>query len=382
MRSLPSKATCPVLGVILSALFVGGCAQLPVQFSYHPFDDGTASGHLVWPDPPEKPRYRYYGQLTGEENFVRTGEASLGVLERVFRWLVGLGDYGDEPVILQRPQSGVVTDDGRILVTDVSRQGIYVFDPSNRKLEVWEYAAEGIRFQLPIGIVAKDDSVLVADAGLGYVVRLNRLGKPLGVLGRNVLKHPTGIVWDAEGGRVYVTDRADNQIKVFDDDSGELLFVFGEFGEREGQLNGPTYLAWHDNELYVTDTLNSRIQIFSAQGEFLRGFGRRGLYVGDLPRPKGVALDSDGNIYVVESYYDYLLVFDRKGQFLLPIGGSGHEIGQFYLPAGVWSDAENRIYVADMFNGRVVIFEYLGDGDESDVAEDNSAHVGRAADSR
>lgn len=379
MRSFSSKQSRSVLGVILSALLVGGCAQLPVQFSYHPFDDGDESGDMVWPDPPEKPRYRYFGQLTGEENFVKVGEVSRGVLERAFRWLVGLGNYGDAPQILQRPQSGVVTDDGRILVTDVSRQGVYVFDPPNRKLEVWEYAAKDVRFQLPIGIAVKGDSVLVADAGLGYVVRLDRLGKPRDTLGKEVLKHPTGIVWDAENGRIYVADRVDNQIKVFDDGSGELLFAFGEFGEDQGQLNGPTYLAWHDNELYVTDTLNSRIQIFSAQGKFLRGFGRRGLYVGDLPRPKGVALDSDGNIYVVESYYDYLLVFDRKGQFLLPIGGSGHEIGQFYLPAGVWSDAENRIYVADMFNGRVVIFEYLGDGDESDVAEDNSAHIGRAA---
>ena len=379
MRVFSSKKSRSALGVILSAMFVGGCAQLPVQFSYHPYDDDVESGSLVWPDPPEKPRYRYYGQLTGEENFVKVGEASRGALERAFRWLVGLGDYGDKPQILQRPQSGVVTDDGRILVTDVSRQGVYVFDPLKRQLEVWEYAAKDVRFQLPIGIAVKGDSVLVADAGLGYVVKLDRLGKPLGAVGKKVLKHPTGVVWDAESGRIYVADRVDNQVKVFDDGSGELLFTFGEFGEREGQLNGPTYMAWYDNELYVTDTLNSRIQIFSAQGQFLRSFGRRGLYVGDLPRPKGVALDGDGNIYVVESYYDYLLVFDRKGQFLLPIGGSGHEIGQFYLPAGVWSDAENRIYVADMFNGRVVIFEYLGDGDESDVAEDDSAHIGRAA---
>ncbi len=370
-------AACCLLSVL------AGCAQLPVVFDYRPEAVAHGGGeHLVWPEPPEAPRYRYYGQLIGEENLVTVGEKSRNFLDRGWRWLVGLNEYAETPVILQRPQSGAVAADGRVFVSDVSRQGVYVFDPLKAHLSVWEYAEDAVRFQLPIGVAIKGDSVLVADAALGYVALLDGAGKPTATIGKGVLNHPNGVVWDAVSNRIYVADRGDNNIKVFDGDSGALLFAFGEFGEREGQLNGPTYMAWHEQQLFVTDTLNSRIQVFSPDGEFQRTFGQRGLYVGNLPRPKGVAVDSDGNIYVVESYYDYLLVFDRDGRFLLPIGGSGNEVGQFYLPAGVWTDANDRIYIADMFNGRVVIFEYLGDGDESDVAEDNSAHLGRAADGR
>jgi DNA-binding beta-propeller fold protein YncE len=90
--------------------------------------------------------------------------------------------------------------------------------------------------------------------------------------------------------------------------------------------------------------------------------GQRGLYVGNLVRPKGVTVDSDGNIYVVESYYDHLLIYDEDGKFLVPIGGTGSEAGQFFLPAGMWSDKNDRIFVADMFNSRVVIFRYVGTG--------------------
>ena len=79
-----------------------------------------------------------------------------------------------------------------------------------------------------------------------------------------------------------------------------------------------------------------------------------------MVRPKGVAVDSDGNIYVVESYHDHLLIYDSEGRFLLPIGGNGTNIGQFFLPAGAWSDSDDRIFVADMFNGRVVIFQFVG----------------------
>ena len=171
-----------------------------------------------------------------------------------------------------------------------------------------------------------------------------------------------------------MADRGDNDIKVFDD-AGELVATLGEFGEGPGQFNGPTYLDWRDDKLYVTDTLNSRIQIFSPDGKLISMFGRRGLYLGDLPRPKGVTVDQRGNIYVVESYYDYLLVFNHNGELLLPIGGTGNEPGEFFLPAGVWADNSNHIYVADTFNGRVVIFEYLGDGDGAKQVENRGAAV-------
>ena len=104
------------------------------------------------------------------------------------------------------------------------------------------------------------------------------------------------------------------------------------------------------------------MQILDLDGRPLESVGQRGLYVGNLTRPKGVAVDADGNLYVVESYYDHLLVFSPSGEFLLPIGGTGNAVGQFYLPAGVWADARGRLFVADMYNGRVVIFQYLGGG--------------------
>jgi DNA-binding beta-propeller fold protein YncE len=105
------------------------------------------------------------------------------------------------------------------------------------------------------------------------------------------------------------------------------------------------------------------VQVFAAGASApSRRFGARGLYLGDLVRPKGVGVDSEGNVYVVESYHDSLLVFSAQGEFLLPIGGTGTSTGRFYLPAGVWVDARNRVFVADMFNGRVVLFQFLGGG--------------------
>ena len=113
----------------------------------------------------------------------------------------------------------------------------------------------------------------------------------------------------------------------------------------------------------MADTMNARVQVFDLAGKALLQVGQRGLYLGNLVRPKGVAVDAEGNIYVVESYHDHLLVYDKTGRFLMAIGGTGKANGEFYLPAGVWTDRDNRIFVADMFNGRVVVFQFLG-GDQ------------------
>lgn len=370
MKSLRSPFVMPLL-LVLSVL--SGCAQIPAQFRYQP--DEPLAQKMVWPAAPEVARYRYVGQLTGEENFHRPGEESANAGLRFLRWIVGLVEHSANPVVLQRPQAVTGSADGRLYVSDVSRQAVFMFDTVQGSLGVWEYAGEELRFMMPIGVVpGVNGELLVADAALKFVARLGADGRPLGRIGEGLLKHPTGVARDPRRGRIYVADRGDHLIRVFND-GGELVATLGGFGEEPGQFNAPTYLDWHDDRLYVTDTLNSRIQVFSPEGEWLSMFGRRGLYLGDLPRPKGVTLDSQGNIYVVESYYDYLLVFNRHGELLLPIGGAGYEPGQFFLPAGVWADGSDRIYVADTFNGRVVVFQYLGDGDGGDQLESRGAAV-------
>jgi DNA-binding beta-propeller fold protein YncE len=344
-----------VLFLLVCCLVVSGCAQTHSVLRYNVND----AQPQVWPSEPEKPRYRYVGELTGEQNILNDSkERSFG--SKLLGWLTGLVTGKRKPTVLQRPQGVYVDQAGRIYISDVSRSAVYVFNETEGTLDVWDMAGKNIRFMTPVGMTEDSSGdLLVVDADLGYVVRLNQQGQPVGKFGKGLFKRPTGIAYDAVKGRIFVADTHENNIKIFDE-AGNLLDTLGEFGNQEGQFNSPTYLVYRDEQLYVTDTLNSRIQIFSASGDYIRSIGKRGLYVGDLPRPKGVAVDQDNNIYVVESYYDYLLVFSDKGEFLLPIGGTGSGVGEFYLPAGVCTDQRNRVYVADAFNGRVVILQYLG----------------------
>jgi hypothetical protein len=345
------------------AVLLGACASAPVKgrlvFGVESAPEGS---RLLWPSPPEIPRYAYAGMLTGEENFKTDDEARSGAAS-VLRWLAGLDGREQNPVVLQRPVTGVVDEAGRIFVTDASRQAVFVFDERAGRLDVWDRAQGMVNFVSPVGVaLGAGGEVLVSDAELGYVVRLAADGTPTGTVGAGQLRRPTGLARDGKTGRLFVADAHAHTIKVFDD-RGALVQVIGERGEDPGQFNYPTYLSLAQGELYVTDSINARVQVFDAQsGQYRRTIGARGMYLGNLVRPKGVAVDGERNVYVIESYYDNLLIYSAEGDFLMPLGGTGSGTGRFFLPAGVWTDERNRVFVADMFNGRVVVFSFLGGG--------------------
>lgn len=360
--------TARALLVVLAAVMLAGCASrgpAVFQIDTRPADDRP---RLIWPPASDREvaRYVYLGALYGEDNFVAAEPEG----NALFKALGGLFDLiaGDAPPRrLDRPQSGVVDEKGRILVTDIGRGAVFVFDASLGRLDIWD-RADGFRgFVAPVGItLGPAGEALVADADLGVVARLDRDGNPLAPIGKGELRRPNGVAYDAASGRLFVVDTQAHQIKVFDLE-GKLLQTWGERGEGDGQFNYPTHIALGGGKLYVSDTLNARVQILSANdGKHLRTIGRRGLFVGEMVRPKGVAVDSEQNTYIVESYFDHLLMYDAKGRFLMPIGGVGNTPGRFHLPAGVWVDARNRIFVADLLNGRVSVFQFLGGGAESE----------------
>lgn len=349
--------------LIVPLLTMGGCAsEREPRVLHFGMSDAPEGKRILWPVAPEVPRYLYAGQLTGEANF-RKAETPREGIGGFLRWIAGIVIGEQTPVVLQRPQSGAADENGRIYVTDTSRQAVFVFEQKAGDLLVWDKAEGLAGFVSPVAVTpGPAGQVLVSDAELGIVARLDAKGNPQRSFGKGVLKRPTGLAYDAKRGLIYVADTRAHDIKVFDSD-GRLVKTLGRHGEGDGEFNAPTFLAFAHDELYVIDAMNNRVQVFNGDSGQLRlKFGARGLYVGNLVRPKGVSVDSEGNIYVVESYYDRLLVFDKHGKFLMPIGGTGLETGRFYLPAGVWVDSRNRVFVADMFNGRVVLFQFLGGG--------------------
>ena len=315
---------------------------------------------MVWPAPPEIPRYAFVGYIYGESNGEQDSKPK-STMEKFLSLITGVDDRPENFKNLIQPQQVTTDGLGRVFVADAGQQSIFVFDESLGEFSIWDAQSLNLPLLAPVGIAYGFDSLWVSDSGLSRVFQLDAQGQLVRNIGEGVLVRPTGIAVDRAGQRVFISDTGDGNIKVFDL-NGKLLDTWGQSGSGKGELNHPTFISFVAGHLYVADSLNARIQIFDDSGRHHMSFGERGLYVGNLARPKGIALDSEGHIYVSESYYDHLLIYDSAGAFLMSIGGSGDRPGNFYQPTGVWVDEHDRIFVSDMLNGRVAIFQYLGEG--------------------
>ncbi len=359
----------PLLACLLIALSLAGCGGLREKPVFTMGLDATADRRqLMFPPPAdgEVPRYVYLGELRGENNISRPEEFGKGFANSIFRMLDILAGPAP-PMVLDRPQAGAVDNKGRVFVTDIGRGAVFMFDEKIPEVKVWSKVEGLLDFISPVGIaLGPEQQIFVADAELGLVARLSANGETLPSIGRNHLQRPNGVAFDPVAGKLYVADTGAHQIKIFNME-GILLAELGARGEGPGEFNYPTHIALARDKLYVTDTMNARVQVFSTKtGEYLATIGKRGMFIGDLNRPKGVAVDSEDNVYVIESYFDFLLIYNRRGEFLMPLGGTGFAGGKFHLPSGVWVDSRNRVYVADMLNSRVAVFQFLGGGVEND----------------
>lgn len=353
----------------LAMVCLAGCSGMRDKPMFTMGLDATVdTRRLMFPPPAEGevPRYVFLGELRGETNVVAPEEWGKGLKNSVF-WLLDIIAGPEAPKVLDRPQSGTVDNKGRVFVSDIGRGAVFMFDEKVPEVKVWTKAEDIIDFVNPVGIaLGPQDQIFVADAELGLVARLLPSGETLPSIGRNHLQRPNGVAYEAESAKLYVADTGSHQIKIFNLE-GILLAELGSRGDGPGEFNYPTHIAVAHHKLYVSDTMNARVQVFSTRtGNYLATIAKRGVYVGNLARPKGVAVDTEENVYVVESYHDYLLIYNRQGEFLMPLGGSGFDGGKFHLPSGVWVDSRNRVYVADMLNSRVAVFQFLGGGRESE----------------
>ena len=146
--------------------------------------------------------------------------------------------------------------------------------------------------------------------------------------------------------------------------------VIGGEGTDAGKFESPRNIAIApDGSLYVADTGNHRIQHLSAQGEFINMWGSfadistGNAQPGTFYEPWGIAVDNNNNVYVADTWNHRIQKFDEAGNFIEQWGffGQGEEPTAFWGPRDIKVDSQNRIFVTDTGNKRIVIFTSDGD---------------------
>lgn len=333
---------------VLTAVALSACASSKALI------DRTAEGQIIWPGPPEKPRVKYLWSVS------RLSDDSMSAVRDIIA--------GDPSLDLSDPRTaGFLVRPGNVFVDQKER--LYIADPGASRVTVIDLKTADVMNVLrtpedyldsPVGVAADAAGrIYISDSVLNKVFVFDQQGKYISLF-EGEFKRPTAIAVDNTRSRIYVADTAEHVINVYSAE-GKRIKTIGHPGSLPGEFNFPSHL-FVDSEglLYVTDFMNFRVQVFSAEGDFLFSIGSLGDAMGNLDKPKGVAVDSDGNIYVVDSIKDRVKIFNRKGELLLPFGQEGMDLGQFWLPSGIFIDKANRIFVADTFNGRVQVFQFLG----------------------
>ena len=351
-------------GWIVCAIFLGltGCAELPQPVAKR------EAPVLAFPSPPDEARFIYertiYGNRDVDKGMIEEGTS-------IRNLLTGENSSGPQTEALLKPY-GVAVHHGRIFVSDPVSRVVKAFDvPEGRYFRIGE--EDPGMLEKPIGIdVDAAGNVYVADATAKAIMVYDRDGKFLRVLGKAKIGEPpifsrlTSVTVDKKGERVYAVDiggsRSENEwhrVRVFNAHTGAHLFDIGGRGNAPGKLNLPRDIAiGKDNELYVVDSGNFRIQVFDAEGKYLRGFGKLGKQMGDFARPKEIATDRDGNVYVIDTLFSNFQIFNPKGELLLYIGSHSamDRPVRYRLLAGITVDEDGRIYVVDQLFRKLEIF--------------------------
>lgn len=311
---------------------------------------------LIFPPPPEQPRFIYERTLRGSPDVVPEGEDA--ELRRV---LTGERQGGEG---IGKPY-GVAVHRGRVFVGDTGRRNVMVFDIPEKKFFTIGEEEPG-QLGRPLGMeVDQDGNLFVLDGLYKKVFAYDRDGKFLREIGSpDDFSRPAGLGVSADGSRIYAVDiggssSQTHRIVVYDGKSGEKLSEISKRGSKEGEVNLPRDVSVAaDGSIYVVDGGNFRVQKFSPDGKFISTFGSIGRQGGQFSRPKEAAIDPDGNIYVADAAFGNFQIFNPDGQLLLAIGRRS-EVGgpaQFMLPSGIAIDLDGRIYFADQVFQKVDVF--------------------------
>src|SRR5512138_1339193 len=243
--------------------------------------------------------------------------------------------------------------------------------------------------------IDRNDNIWAIDKGSNMVVRFNPQGRVVWVFGRKQeaadgaeplghpdpplppvdgnFRQPTDVAWDSEG-NIYITDGYVNSRVAKYDRNGDWVKSWGEKGTGPGQFRLPHSIGIdRNNNIYVGDRSNHRIQMFDTDGKFLRMFsidvppvpGTKAVNgntpTGDrlkelIGAPNSICITSGPNqvMFVGETTFPgRVFKVALNGTVLGVIGKSGRLLKQFSGAHALACPSETEVYVAETSNWRV-----------------------------
>lgn len=270
--------------------------------------------------------------------------------------------------------------DGRLLIADEINHRVQFFSKNGDYLSSFgEKGSQPGQFQYPKGILCgTSGSIYVADAWNHRIQEFDTDGafvREFGVYGDDFFQfnEPHGIT-RLGNGWIYILDRCNHRVQVFTED---FKFV-GSFGNRGTAMEEdmaylfstpaekfclpafefPTAIDSDSNDnLYIADCNNHRIQKFNRYGHKVDEWGGKGSSKGEFMYPQAISIDGANNIFVADMNNNRIQRFNTNGEFIYSIAMPGNEANSMTVPVALKCEA-GRLYVGFGFHPEIRVFDY------------------------
>jgi len=344
MKNIPLLRTfCTVLltGAVLA--LAAGCAS----------SSKTAkTAYYFFPAPPDEPHFQYLTSFSSETDLN-------GAANRSFvNYLTGAQTLRRE---LAKPY-GIASHGHTLYICDTELGAVVMVDMPTKRMRVMAAQGEGA-LKMPLNLTLDaDGNAYVADSLRDQVVIFDRSENFTASLGKLDEMKPRDVAVSAD--RIYVADLKGHCVRVFDKVTRAPLFSIprgDDAKQHSRQIFTPTNLGLDSKgRLYVGDTGAFRVQVYDADGKYLRSVGSFGDGPGQFARLKGIALDREDRLYTVDAMSQVIQVFDDQGRLLTwfadPTAGKATQ----NLPAKVMVDYDDvsafKSYAAPGFKIEYLVF--------------------------
>jgi len=237
---------------------------------------------------------------------------------------------------------------GMIRDITVDDEGNFYITESYPGYEVHKYNSEGVyistkSFSDPFGIDYRNGYVYVADGNISKCDKDLNIIQSFDIKGTTVpYKNPYDVAIDSNNNFIVTSD--DAHIVRSYTSLGILQFTIGTAGisgSNDGKFWSPRGIAVDSQDnIYVCDAFNNRIQKFDSSGNFILKFGSSGNGNGEFNLPWFIAIDDDDHIYVTDLHNHRVQIFTNSGVFIKSFGSEGNENGQFNMTMGICFSGE------------------------------------------
>ncbi|MDQ7001303.1 MAG: NHL repeat-containing protein, partial [Ghiorsea sp.] len=153
----------------------------------------------------------------------------------------------------------------------------------------------------------------------------------------------------------------DDGVKVFDR-AGKFKFAFASKGRSDGDISDASGLTLSANAVFIADTGNQRIQIYSRNGLFKRTIGQNKKDVVTLKEPTAIAIANNQNIYVADAELKQILVYSHAGKLIKQLGYPKEHRHEFLTIHDLMTTQGNMLYaMVSTANNPLAVWVYHND---------------------